>query len=353
MTTTSYVRAPLRPFDIEQNPNATHVLKSIAERFGRMYVGASSQPPRCSQDGFLDDATEDVHLACANGKTCRGTAFLPRGMFRVGLFMCEKRWSARDPDDDDAREARNMRNKMDTLQTDCFDRCICLACAVHSLVRTSFFCINCHHCLFKLRDNGNRHPPAVITSPLTSYQDYVLLRVTSHKYNKACVSFICYMIKQDPSLVAQVLHCSYMVHMLDYLQACGIQDLCNHQHVPPSVKHLASEFLSKVPHNTTMEFIARSRYLLPEEIHDMFALVASRLMGSKWEFAARERMKKFYLGSVTHRRPLRVILQGCSQQHDEEQLLASYNTSSIQATLPLDWTTNPNSLASGSGKQQL
>lgn len=143
------LRSKLSAFDLEQNPAAVRTLKPLVENLGQQYfltffphivqqTNTDNETPLedcCNRDvSYYDDAVSDVRLACCNGRKCRGTAFLPRGQFRMAVFMCEKRWSNRDPEDPLAKKATHTNGKFSSTHSDCFERCICLACAVHSLV---------------------------------------------------------------------------------------------------------------------------------------------------------------------------------------------------------------------------
>lgn len=159
-----------KPFELEQNPSASATLKPVIEHLGQEYFlyffpmiaqgkFMSCAPDKSSEeDGplraftasldepiILDDAVEDVNLACVNGRSCKGTALLPFHMFRMGLFMCEKRYSNKDPDeekDDQDKSSCRLTDKTASLHPECFERCMCLACAVHSLVSPAS-CIVC------------------------------------------------------------------------------------------------------------------------------------------------------------------------------------------------------------------
>ena len=151
-----------KPFELEQNPSASATLKPLIENLGQQYFlyffpmiaqgkFMSCAPDKSSEeDGplrafsassdepiILDDAVEDVNLACVNGRSCKGTALLPLHMFRMGLFMCEKRFSNKDPDQekhDEDKSSCRLTDRTASLHPECFERCMCLACAVHSLV---------------------------------------------------------------------------------------------------------------------------------------------------------------------------------------------------------------------------
>jgi hypothetical protein len=147
-------RKPLQPFETEQNPGAITVLRPLIETLGQKYFlhffpnivqqqhvssccGGSDGPLKAfaeQADFVWDDCTDDVRLACVNGRACRGTSFLPAGKFRMGIFMCDKRFSNRNPDNPTARKSPHSKGIAQTLHPECFERCLCLACAVHSLV---------------------------------------------------------------------------------------------------------------------------------------------------------------------------------------------------------------------------
>lgn len=97
--------------------------------------------------------------------------------------------------------------------------------------------------------------------------------------------------------------------------------------------------------------------LHPDELHEMFALVSSRLLGPGFEVQAAPGMRLFNIGMVTHMRPKRWPAL-CEFRHGEEAEFVSLDSSSYhaatvsssQATFPLDFSTNPNSCEMGFGK---
>jgi hypothetical protein len=122
-----------------------------------------------------------------------------------------------------------------------------------------------------------------------------------YKYTQLSISFIVCHLKQQLDLVRQVLLCSYATNMMDYIVEC---------HIPlhdPGIEFLAktvytSRCLSDEDRSHCL--IVKRGMLTVQELHEMFVLVAQRLLGDRYEFFAHERMKGFTLGMVTHMRPI-------------------------------------------------
>ena len=143
-------RDVLEPFQLEQNPGAVECMKPMIESYGQDYIlsffpdivqkkitSAYEQNLESMFDPCqfqFDDVISDARLACVNGQACWGSYSLPEGKFRMGIFMCDKRWSQRDPDNVLASKPYEQKTFSSSCQSECFERCMCLACAVHSLV---------------------------------------------------------------------------------------------------------------------------------------------------------------------------------------------------------------------------
>lgn len=106
-----------------------------------------------------------------------------------------------------------------------------------------------------------------------------------------------------------MLQVSYAANFVDYLLACGL-DLFQPT-IPRSVQSLVETcYLNSCLCNKDRlnNFITRRNVLTHAELHDMFALVASRLLGDAWEVCASKDMRMYTLGMVTHMRPISLPL---------------------------------------------
>jgi hypothetical protein len=124
-------REKFQPFELDQNPNACHALQNFILQFGRDFW---NNIPAEGNEIFCD-VVYTLGNACVNGMKCKGTANLPPGTYRCGIFMCNKRMSSRNPDNLQLERGSRPSVKSRNARPECFERCMCLACAIHSMVR--------------------------------------------------------------------------------------------------------------------------------------------------------------------------------------------------------------------------